>query len=98
MRDSERVIERVRDIIRRRNTFSEYLQTLPYVRDVFPSEANFVLVRVSDAGALYDYLLSRGIVVRSRSSDPMLENTLRITIGSECEMQRLMEALDGWNG
>ena len=98
VRDSERVREKVEDIIRRRNIFSEYLQTLPYVREVFPSEANFVLVRVTDAGALYDYLLSKGIVVRSRSSDPMLENTLRITIGSECEMQRLREALDGWNG
>ena len=60
VRDSERVIERVRDIIRRRNIFSEYLQTLPYVRDVFPSETNFVLVRVTDAGALYDFLLSKG--------------------------------------
>lgn len=98
VRDYRRVKERVDDIIRRRNIFSEYLRTLPYVHEVFPSEANFVLVRVSDAASLYDYLLGKGIVVRSRSSDPMLENTLRITIGAEREMQRLMEALDGWNG
>ena len=98
VRDHERVMERVNDVIQRRNAFSEYLKTLPYVREVFPSDANFVLVRVSDAAALYEYLLGKGIVVRSRSSDPMLENTLRITIGSESEMQRLREALDEWNG
>ena len=44
------------------------------------------------------YLLERGIVVRNRSSEPMLDNTIRITIGSDGEMERLKEALSGWEG
>ena len=55
-----------------------------------------MLFRTSDAAALYSYLLEKGIVVRNRSSDPMLENTLRVTIGSEEEMEKLREALCGW--
>ena len=46
----------------------------------------------------FDYLLSNGIVVRNRSNDPLLENTIRITIGSESEMNALKEALNAWNG
>ena len=94
----DEAMERVRETIARRNELTAFLQTLPYVVRVFPSEANFVLVRVSDAAALYSYLLEMGIVVRNRSSDLLLENTLRITIGSEMEMEKLKEALNGWNG
>ena len=68
------------------------------MREVLPSEANFVLARVDDASALYDHLISNGIVIRNRSSEPMLAETLRITIGSKEEMDRLKEVLDGWRG
>ncbi len=95
---ADSVREYAEGTIRRRKEFSAYLSSLPFVKEVFPSEANFVLCRVSDAAALYSYLLSQGIVVRNRSNDPLLENTLRITIGSEEEMRALKEALDGWKG
>ena len=88
----------MQETIERREAFSSFLRTLPYVRTVFPSEANFVLFRVESAARLYDYLISRGIVVRNRSSDPMLENTIRVTIGSEKEMEALKEAMNGWRG
>ena len=97
LRDYESVRRRIEETIRRRKELSAFLQSLPYVSEVFPSEANFVLVRVSDAASLYSYLLEKGIVVRNRSSDPLLENTLRITIGSEAEMAELKEAMNGWN-
>lgn len=92
------VKERVKDIIKKRSETETYLKALPYVKEVFPSNANFILIRVGDAAALYDYLLSKGIVVRNRSSEPMLQNTLRITIGSVKEMETLKEALDGYKG
>ncbi len=98
LRDYESVRRRIEETIRRRKELSAFLRSLPYVSEVFPSEANFVLVRVSDAASLYSYLLEKGIVVRNRSSDPLLENTLRITIGSEAEMAELKEAMNGWNG
>ena len=97
LRDYESVRRRIEETIRRRKELSAFLRSLPYVSEVFPSEANFVLVRVSDAASLYSYLLEKGIVVRNRSSDPLLENTLRITIGSEAEMAELKEAMNGWN-
>ena len=94
--EAEKVRERVRETKERRTAFSSYLASLPFVEEVFPSQANFVLIRVQNAKALYDYLVSRSIIVRNRSSEPMLDNTIRITIGSEEEMQALKEALDEW--
>ena len=94
--EAEKVRERVRETKERRTAFSSYLASLPFVEEVFPSQANFVLIRVQNAKALYDYLVSRSIIVRNRSSEPMLDNTIRITIGSEEEMQVLKEALDEW--
>ncbi len=96
--DMARVRSRIAETISRREEFSSYLGKLPFVREVLPSEANFVLARVDDASALYDHLISNGIVIRNRSSEPMLAKALRITIGSEEEMDRLKEVFDGWRG
>ena len=98
VKDIENVRRRVEETRIRRAELSSFLKTLPYTKEVFPSEANFVLFRVTDASRLYGYLLERGIVVRNRSSEPMLDNTIRITIGSDGEMERLKEALSGWEG
>ena len=97
LEDMEKVRKRIEETKKRRDEFSSYLSSLGFVRHLFPSQANFILIRVDDAKALYDYLVSRGIVVRNRSSEPMLDNTIRITIGSEEEMRVLKEALDAWN-
>jgi histidinol dehydrogenase len=70
------------------------LSVLPCVEKVFPSEANFLLVRVADARALYEYLLKKGIVVRDRSSQPLCHNCLRITVGTPDENQKLIQALE----
>ena len=96
VRNIEHVRRRVAETRKRRDDLSLFLSSLPYTIEVFPSEANFVLFRVPDAAALYGYLLGKGIVVRNRSSEPMLENTIRITIGSEDEMTKLKEALCEW--
>ena len=96
--DIEGVRSRIAETIARRKEFSAYLSGLPFVREVFPSEANFILMRVTGARSLYDYLVGKGIIVRLRSSEPLLENTIRITIGSESEMTALKEALDVWEG
>ena len=97
VRNIAEVRKRVRETRERRADLASFLSALPYTKEVFPSEANFVLFRVTDAARLYIYLLDKGIVVRNRSSEPMLENTIRITIGSEDEMARLKEALSGWD-
>ncbi len=87
--------ERLRQLLLTgRDWLAERLPTLPIVAEVFPSDANFLLVRFHpDATAVYDYLLSRGIVVRNRTTQPGCAGTLRLTVGSPEENERLLAAL-----
>ncbi|KAA6324349.1 Histidinol-phosphate aminotransferase, partial [termite gut metagenome] len=66
---------------------------LPCVEKVYPSDANFFLVRMRDAVKTYDYLVNRGIIVRNRHSISLCSNCLRITVGTKEENDCLMEAL-----
>lgn len=61
---------------------------------VYPSDANFILVKVTNANHVYDYLTKAGIIVRNRSKEPNCENCLRITIGTETENQLLIQKLN----
>ena len=76
-----------------RGWLAKELAQLPCIERVYPSEANFLLVRVGDADGLYDYLLARGIVVRNRNRVPMCHGCLRLTVGSREENELLIEAL-----
>ena len=69
------------------------LSELPIVREVFPSDANFVLVRVTDANSIYRYLVEHGIVVRNRHRVQLCNDCLRITIGTRQENNELLGAL-----
>jgi len=69
------------------------LSQFPFVIEIFPSDANFLLVRVKEAKRLYDYLVNNGIIVRNRSSLPLCQNTLRITVGTTAENNQLIAAL-----
>ena len=69
------------------------LHELPIVKRVYPTDANFVLVRVTDANAIYRYLVERGVIVRNRSRVELCQNCLRITIGTQPENNELLAAL-----
>ncbi|WP_456460198.1 histidinol-phosphate transaminase [Reichenbachiella sp.] len=69
------------------------LDELPCILKRFPSDANFILVRVEDAKGLYDFLMERQIIVRNRSKEYLCENCLRLTIGTPEENRRLLEGL-----
>lgn len=69
------------------------LEELPIVQKVFPTDANFVLVRVTDANAVYRYLIDQGIVVRNRNRVQLCKDCLRITIGTRQENNELLGAL-----
>jgi histidinol-phosphate aminotransferase len=69
------------------------LSVLPITKKIYPSDANFLLVKVADAAAVYQYLLQGGIVVRDRSKVDLCEGCLRITVGTEAENRALVEAL-----
>lgn len=79
-----------------RDALGEVLLQLPVVEKIYPSDANFLLVKVLDAKELYNYLLTRGIVVRDRSNVLLCENCLRITVGTEDENTKLVEAIDDY--
>lgn len=83
----------VDEILSVRSRFIEQLATLPVVGKIYPTDANFVLVRVDNAGALYARLVADGIVVRNRSMVTLCGECLRITIGTADEMERLLEAM-----
>ena len=69
------------------------LMELPIVKQVYQSSANFLLVKVTDADAIYAYLVDNGIIVRNRNRVTMCQNALRITIGSKEENNELLGAL-----
>ena len=92
----ELVEKQTKEIIRERSKVTASLGQFPFIKKVFPSDANFILARIDEANDLYDYLLSKGIVVRNRSTQTLCENTLRFTIGTEEENNELINALSNY--
>lgn len=83
----------VQEIIVQREWLKTELKQLPSVRQVFPSEANFLLVKIDQAREKYHELIQTGVVVRDRSSVILCQDCLRITVGTPSENQQLLEAL-----
>ena len=86
--------EEVCTIVNERDRLNSILPRYSFVKKVFPSDANFLLVRVDDANGLYDYLLGKGIIVRNRNRVPGCEGCLRLTVGLPAENDALLNALD----
>lgn len=83
-------------IIHSRELLSAYLQKIKGVKKVYPSSANFLLIKVDEPVNLYNYLLQQGIVVRDRSNMPLCSGCLRITIGREHENEILTEEIQNF--
>lgn len=82
-------------ILNERAKMIEYLKKYPFVVMVYPTDANFVLVKTHDPKGIYQYLVDEKIIVRDRSAVTLCEGCLRISIGSPEENATLIEALDG---
>ena len=80
-------------ILKERVTLNKALTEIHFVKTVFTSDANFILVSVDDATKRYNQLLEKGIVVRNRTSQPLCENTLRFTVGTKEENKKLIAVL-----
>lgn len=87
------VNDMIRAIVQQRDTLVAQLSQLPMVQKIYPSDANFILVKIDNARATYEYLLTNGIVVRDRSNVELCEGCLRITIGTEIENEVLVKTL-----
>ncbi|MFD1316271.1 histidinol-phosphate transaminase [Namhaeicola litoreus] len=90
--DNYRLINKeVSEINTSKSLFINYLNKNKKVLKVFPSDANFVLVKVDNANLRYRQLIEKGVVVRNRTHEPLCENCLRFTIGTQQEMTSLMD-------
>jgi histidinol-phosphate aminotransferase len=80
------ILDNKRDLI-------EHLSNIKYIEKIFPSDANFVLIKVDDASKRYNQLIDFGIVIRNRTTQLLCENCLRITIGTKSENEKLINTL-----
>ncbi|MGI4729255.1 MAG: histidinol-phosphate transaminase [Janthinobacterium lividum] len=72
------------------------LKNLNFVLDIFPSDANFILVKTVSPREIYQFLVERGIIVRDRSKVELCEGCLRITVGTPAENNQLLTVLEGF--
>jgi histidinol-phosphate aminotransferase len=79
-----------------RIALAEVIASMPHVIKVFPSDTNFLFVKIPHARKLYEYLLTLGIIVRDRSTLELCEDSLRITVGTEQENTALVDAMYQW--
>jgi histidinol-phosphate aminotransferase len=92
----EWVNEHITITVKEREKLKNDLLAFDNTEAVYPSDANFLLVKIKDAGKIYDYLCSEGIIVRNRSQVVLCEDCLRITIGTPEENKQLMTALENY--
>ncbi|NGY36980.1 histidinol-phosphate transaminase [Flavobacterium sp. XN-5] len=91
--DKEKIQLEIDSIVIQRDDLLKVLNEVNFVSKIYPTEANFVLIKVDDANKRYVELIAKGIVIRNRTTQPLCENTLRLTIGTAEENKKLMEAL-----
>lgn len=80
-------------ILEERKKLLQQLKSIPFIEKIYPTDANFILVKVDDASKRYSQLIEKGIVIRNRTTQPLCENTLRLTIGTKNENKFLIKAL-----
>jgi histidinol-phosphate aminotransferase len=90
------VNDMIKLLVDMRIALAQVIASMPHVIQVFPSDTNFILVKIPKARQLYEYLLSQGIIVRDRSALELCEDSLRITVGTEQENTLLVDAMYQW--
>lgn len=89
---------KVDELISETRRMAEALKAIPLIRKVFPTDANFILVKVDDPDGVYDYLVGHGVIVRNRSRMPLCAGCLRITVGTPAENRRVESLLRKLSG
>ena len=88
----------IKETVAQREKLVSSLAKLTFVTKIYPSDANFVLVKTTNARGIYNYLVEKGIIVRDRSKIELCEGSLRITVGTPAENDKLIEALKSFQG
>ena len=91
--DTNQIEKEIASIITQREALLKVLLDINFVEKIYPTEANFILIKVDDANKRYADLIAKGIVIRNRTTQALCENTLRLTVGTEEENRKLIAAL-----
>lgn len=97
LQNVDQVKEWVKTLLAERTVLTKALQQLPFVQHIYPTDANFVLVKVADANAVYQYLVDKSIIVRNRNTVSLCKGCVRITVGTTEENRTLLEELVNFN-
>ena len=93
LENEDKIKSEIESIIAQREELFQVLLDIKFVQKIYPTEANFILVKVDDANKRYAELIAKGIVIRNRTTQALCENTLRLTVGTEQENKKLIEVL-----
>ena len=91
LNDYEKVIKATNTILQQKQALENALTEISFVEKIYPSDANFILIKVDNANKRYNQLIEKGIVIRNRNNDDLCKNCLRITVGTEVENQKLIQ-------
>ncbi len=94
LQNTEQVNNWIKESVSERAKLELELSKFSFVETLYESDANFILVKVKDANALYTFLTEKGIIVRNRSKEVFCDNCLRITVGTPDENEILIKALE----
>ncbi|WP_296637146.1 histidinol-phosphate transaminase [Polaribacter sp.] len=83
----------IKAIKQEREQLMNSLKSINFISNIYPSDCNFVLVKVDDASKRYNQLIQLGIVIRNRTTQPLCDNCLRFTVGTTAENKKLLQAL-----
>ena len=93
LQNTQQVNEWIKQVIQQKEILINECKNFSFIKSVYSSDANFILLKVADADLLYQYLASNAIVVRNRNKETGCENCLRISIGTPEENENLLSAL-----
>ena len=96
LQNTQQVNDWIKTVVHEKENIITGLSRLSFVKHIYPSDANFILVKVTDADGVYNFLAQNGIVIRNRTKEVMCENCVRITIGTETENSLLIKTLNAY--
>ena len=91
------VEKKVKTILKNREKLQKQLLKVKCIKEVYPTDANFILVKTTDSDAIYKYLIENGIVARNRNGITLCDNCLRITVGTAEENKQVISALKNFS-
>lgn len=93
LQKADLVQSQIMSLINERELLVRSLEQVAFIKKIYPSNTNFVMIKVDDASKRYQQLIENGIVIRNRTTQPLCENCLRLTIGTTEENMKLIETL-----